>query len=649
MRQNEGCLPGSVLYVEFFKPPIPSIMAVTSSGATGSADDEDDVSEEELAAVQEPVAEVEIGDDVESEADDGDAELLNPAEALRAFTRSMVAFSRRRAWASRDASCAIPSLIGAVVAGEGNDDTALEALQAVCNLIRANDINRGAAHDAGAVGYAIALLDRTGPVVAGGAQALCWLSAGADPEKPGLVRRGGAIPSLLSGPLASAAENPEAAYWAAGALQHIAAADNAGRSAIIAADRGLPRLVALLDFAVPWVAGIDSPRRTTQPTQMHKRAAIRAAEALAEVMTSEEGTEAVSECVTTVAKESPRIGQAISAASKRLLKLLQASARNRLNRAQSGGSASSMKDALTFARAVRLPKAESGAARHFFDAHQRMTADQRKHPWRYDGSAGPGAGHAISLPSPRGGSSPSGVRGGSSPLTPRGSSPLTPRGSSPSPRGRAASPGANHRASSPRQRDATAAAVPSPRSPGMSSCASSPALSMHKGGGSSGNWQMSATTGGAAGHDTGPVSVMPPPPPMVDTPRGLEADTPRGLDEGYAVTESGAPTKTGEFRLRSLGGFTAPPAYTMARSGRGGIQSVSAAAEERMDAQLAAVRAVLSDSMASLQREHEEMTSQLKSDNRKLQHALAVARSREADLEERLKRASQVMSGLIVK
>ena len=87
----------------------------------------------------------------------------------------------------------------------------------------------------------------------------------------------------------------------------------------------------------------------------------------------------------------------------------------------------------------------------------------------------------------------------------------------------------------------------------------------------------------------------------------------------------------------------------MARSGRGGIQSVSAAAEERMDAQLAAVRAVLSDSMASLQREHEEMTSQLKSDNRKLQHALAVARSREADLEERLKRASQVMSGLIVK
>ena len=45
-------------------------MAVTSSGATGGADDEDDVSEEELAEVQESVAEVEIGDDVESEADD---------------------------------------------------------------------------------------------------------------------------------------------------------------------------------------------------------------------------------------------------------------------------------------------------------------------------------------------------------------------------------------------------------------------------------------------------------------------------------------------------------------------------------------------------------------------------------------------------
>ena len=137
---------------------------------------------------------------------------------------------------------------------------------------------------------------------------------------------------------------------------------------------------------------------------------------------------------------------------------------------------------------------------------------------------------------------------------------------------------------------------------------------------------------------------MPPPPPPLSV--GSQRSSARGLDEGFALTETGAPERSGEFRLRSLGGFTPPPAYGLARSGRAGIQTVTAAAEERLDAQLASVRAVLSDSMSALQREHEEATSTLRADNRKLQHALGVARAREAQLEEKLRSASKLMSGL---
>ena len=118
----------------------------------------------------------------------------------------------------------------------------------------------------------------------------------------------------------------------------------------------------------------------------------------------------------------------------------------------------------------------------------------------------------------------------------------------------------------------------------------------------------------------------------------------RGLEEVYSLTETGDPNPTGEFAFRSRS--TQPPTYPIARGARDGAPSVAAAAEERMDGHLAAVRGVLSDALNSVKKEHDSATAQLRSDNRKLQHALAVARAREAELEGKLQTAQQLMSGL---
>ena len=98
--------------------------------------------------------------------------------------------------------------------------------------------------------------------------------------------------------------------------------------------------------------------------------------------------------------------------SKPLVALLQASGRERLAAAQMGTSPEAMKEAVAFARAVLVPKvcllphflpppfsprflpayfplpllfskSESGAARHYFTASQRLMEDKKKHPWRY--------------------------------------------------------------------------------------------------------------------------------------------------------------------------------------------------------------------------------------------------------------------------
>ena len=58
------------------------------------------------------------------------------------------------------------------------------------------------------------------------------------------------------------------------------------------------------------------------------------------------------------------------------------------------------------------------------------------------------------------------------------------------------------------------------------------------------------------------------------------------------------------------------------------------------------MRGLLGDALAGLQREHEAQMHQLRTDNKRLHHALGVARSREAELEEKLRRASDVMIGL---
>ena len=183
-----------------------------------------EASEEEVDPGEELEPDEYLGVEIEPEYSDDEADeaiLMAPEEALRTFTNAMAKFARRRS--AYDASGVIPALIGAVVA-DGEDGTPLVALQAVCNLIRENDLNRGAAHDAGAVGYTIALLSGRPPeIVAAAAQALCHLSAGGDHEKPTLVRLGGAIPTLVDGPCSSIAENPEAAYWAAGACSRIPA------------------------------------------------------------------------------------------------------------------------------------------------------------------------------------------------------------------------------------------------------------------------------------------------------------------------------------------------------------------------------------------------------------------------------------------
>ena len=125
------------------------------------------------------------------------------------------------------------------------------------------------------------------------------------------------------------------------------------------------------------------------------------------------------------------------------------------------------------------------------------------------------------------------------------------------------------------------------------------------------------------------------------------SDTPRGL---VAMESDEVPT--GDFRLRSrsptraaASAHLAVQSYTTAPGGAG-LSSVVATAEERLEAQLAGVKALLVDSVAAVQREHEGAVAHLRSDNRRLHAALAQARSKEAEYEEKLASAVGAMSGL---
>ena len=76
------------------------------------------------------------------------------------------------------------------------------------------------------------------------------------------------------------------------------------------------------------------------------------------------------------------------------------------------------------------------------------------------------------------------------------------------------------------------------------------------------------------------------------------------------------------------------------------MASAVALAEQRMDAQLGGVRALLMDSIAVVQREHEAAVAALRSENRRLEQALAQSRAREVEYEDKLGRAVGAISGL---
>ena len=538
-----------------------------------------DEPDDELVAAE--VLEFEEADEEDDGEWDVDGSELPPLEHVRTFTGAMERVARRRGQ-NLEAACAVPALLG-VVAADGEAHVTLQAARALCGLINGHKANCSAAHAAGAVSVFVSLLTprpehpepKAVSVLA--ARALSHLSAD-DPAQANYVRLGGAVAQLVDGPLARCADEPEAAAWAAAALAHIAAAGGASRDALASGERVVESLVRILDFAVPWVAGMDSPRRTSKPSAHHRRAACRAAEALASIMVSPEGASAVATIVSDVALRSPRLGTAISAASRDLLTRLQAAARQRLDETMHGSSQPAMKDALAFARGMLLPKSESGAARHFFIAARRRAIDMKKHPWRYTNADGtPGALQPYGTPS-----SP---RRSSSPSTPRGShvSPSTPRGASPTPR-------------SPSKVD-TRAAAPRPN----------------------------PTKLGETGfkESAGPWTGAPWAAPAQLYPRGLADD----------------PLPTGEYSLRSRS--PAPGG-----GGGGGMASAVALAEQRMDAQLGGVRALLMDSIAVVQREHEAAVAALRSENRRLEQALAQSRAREVEYEDKLGRAVGAISGL---
>ena len=345
--------------------------------------------------------------DLEDEQNNiSDEPIVSPVDAIAAFTASMAATARHNPMI--DASCAVPALLG-VVAAPNSENTMLQATKALCALLRKSVVNRASAHDADAVPLMVSLLPShrlegapadVQPICAAAAEVLCHVSAGGNADHANRVRIEGAIPALVDATFSRMAEDPTAAYWAAGTLEHLAAADNACRAAVTCAEGCLSGLVHLVDYGVPWIAGIDSPRRTSQPTEQHKKAAARAARALLAVMVSEEGASAVGDAVRNVSITSPRIGQAISVASKQLLALLQGVARERLHVAQTGKDPEELQAAIAFSRAVEVPKSESGAARQFFKVSKQRTADMKKHPWRYSEVAPPSVGYAIPQPTP---------------------------------------------------------------------------------------------------------------------------------------------------------------------------------------------------------------------------------------------------------
>ena len=588
----------------------------------------------------------------EEEGSTAKSDAAQPAEIVRAFCVQMAAAARQPA-AALDACCAIPALLG-VASAEAPTITILSALQTLNRLLRARHAasaaHRGCALDAGAVPLLTTQLRaqpgadaaEMQPLISAAAQALCHLGAGTDPDCANRVRLGGAVQPLVDGPLARCGAEPEAAAWAAGALAHVAAANSAGRAALVASDRCLIHLVRVLDYAVPFDVTTDSASGAAPPSAQHRRAAVNAGGALAAVMSGrgEEG-EAVAAAVIASLKTSPRLGHSISAASKPLLTALQHAARVRMHMAQSAGSPAAMAEAIAFARAVKVPKGESGAARHRFNAAHRTAEDKRKQPWRFasDGTAHAHSQHSQHSPPPP--HSPRSPRRAGSPP------PHSPRSASPPPPPRTASPLRNAsrldaallRADPDAASAASAASDASPRPPCLRlplspSHLPPPSASSERSAGS----KREHTTHHRQGHAAA----------RADAPPAASPSPSRGLSAVLTLDAGGDAVHTGAYALRSRSPSTSGLGRTAVAVGAGldALESVAGRAEAQMDSCLAGVRALLSDSLSELQRRHEEATATLRAENRKLQQALASARARESQLEERLRKAGQLMSHL---
>ena len=484
------------------------------------------------------------------------------------------------------------------------------------------------------------------------AEALCHL-CGDTAEAATRVRLGGAVPVFVDGPLKNCATEPEAATWAAGALACIAASNNDGRSAMANHGKCLPALVNQIDFAVPWVAGIDSATRTSKPTPLHRKAARRAAQALASMFGSPEGADAVADVVCVTASKSPRIGHAIRKAHKPLLMLLQDLARERLHAAQMSHSEDAMKTVLDLSRGVNLPKNETGAARHHFLAARRRKEDKKLHPWRYEEHPDfvqqrtPSAVAANIL----GHNAPTYTTtfGGAAPGLVVGSPRWNPPKMSP--------------ASEAGRRFMSASTGSMPMSPGQAGGM--------KGGSERGGGGGSERGGASPGHQRPPSEAGS---HHSGTQRGLQSPDKKGMGEGGDVSYRMRSRSPGGARAGGGGGGNggsqngdSPVGRRGPGSQHGGNQSEDgnqggekkksgsrdgnvagavAAAEDHMDKQLGSLRGVLVNAIGAVQREHEAVVGGLRADNRRLQAALAKSRAREAQYEEKLSRAVATMSGL---
>ena len=610
---------------------VPAPMAEgEESGGEESDDESAPVRSDDVPLTPSPLRHA---DDVLSDDDGDGGGGKTPEEVVHLFAVAMRACARSRT--ATDASCAIPALLGIVRAdGAAAEATMLEAIAAVSSLVAGNAIHRQAAHDAGAVAVMLGLLQRDledktpgGRALVAAATRTCYHLSGTsdDPECGNLMRLGGAIPLLLAGPLSRHETDPASAMWAAGALERIAlsgptsrhaiahsrgedptASDgdasaesctSAGASGVAApalAASAAYRLLQVVEYAMPPMAGSEA--LLIRASEQHREAAVRAGAALAALMAGPESAGIVADATSALAYEVPRIGGAITCASKPLSSALKKVAKRKLRIAQAGNDESAMREALHLARTVRVASHGISLARHTFQRNQELFDDKRKFPWKHEGGGVPAVAAAT----------------------------YTPRAISP----RAASP----RAASPRPQPArgTGSTVGS-----ASPRAHSPTRTSATGGNGTPRGGQTWTTAAAVNQPYNPQASSPKPAASFGSPPPLSLPSP--LPAGHGVSLSYPEME----RSSSWAPAYASPAVPQ--------RDRVAAAEGAIDTHLGAARTVLTNTISSLCAEHDAATARLRSEARALQQALAKSRQREAELEGKLAKVSMLMTSLGLK